>query len=116
MSKTCEQAKTLLDEMSSNYSQWQNERAPVATRKVHAIEEIDLNSKIDKLIAMLSKEESIENLVEKNEIDVNYVGRNSYGNNGFRNNNNFQRPYPSNNYAPQNNSSTQNSNSYDMLK
>ena len=100
-----------------NYSQWHTERS--TSKKVHAIEEINvLNGKMDELIKLFAKNSVssdsndmlLSTLIENNNesMDVNFVGRNNFGNNAYRGNFN-PRPYPSN---PSNNYGNSYNNSY----
>ena len=77
----------------ANYSQWQTERS--TSKKVHAIEEINVFSgKMDELMRLFAtKSASIDptdiplsTLIENNNesMDVNFVGRNNFGNNACR--------------------------------
>ena len=88
----------------ANYSQWHTERS--SSKKVHAIEEINvLSEKMDELMKVFATKNtsldpndmSLSTLIENNNesMDVNFVGRNSFGNNAYRRNFN-PRPYPSN--------------------
>src|SRR4051812_25657521 len=109
-------ATKLLDNIMVNYSQWHTERS--TNKKVHAIEEINvLSEKMDGLRNLFVKSVScdpnnmpLSTLLENNNesMDVNFVGRNSFGNNGYRGNFN-SRPYPSN---PSNNYGNSYNNSY----
>ena len=67
-----------------NYSQWHTERSSTS-KKVHASAPIDPNDM------------PFSTLIENNNepIDVNFVGRNNFGNNTYRGNFN-SRPFPSN--------------------
>jgi len=73
---------------------------------VHAIEEINvLSGKMDELMKMFATKNTpldpndmpLSSLIENNNesMDVNFVGRNSFGNNAYRGNFNA-RPFPSN--------------------
>jgi len=95
-------AKKLLANIMANYSQWHTERS--SSKKVHAIEEINvLSEKMDELMKMFAnKNTSLDpnemplfTLIENNNesMDVNFVGRNSFGNNAYTGNFN-RRPYP----------------------
>src|SRR3954464_7036361 len=56
MSKTLGAATKLLDEVMTNYSQWNTERAPTG-RKVNSVEEISsLNEKVDLIMSLLTKQ------------------------------------------------------------
>ena len=88
----------------ANYFQWHTERT--SSKKVHAIEEINvLSGKMDELMRLFAtKSASIDpndmplsTLIENNNesMDVNFDGRNSFGNNAYRGNFN-SRPFPSN--------------------
>ena len=97
-------ATKLLDNIMANYSQWHTERS--SSKKVHAIEEINvLSEKMDELMKMFAPKNTpldpndmpLSTLLENNNesMDVNFVGRNSFGNNAYRGNFNA-RPFPSN--------------------
>ena len=101
----------------ANYSQWHTERS--SSKKVHAIEEINvLSEKMDELMKMFAPKNTpldpndipLSTLLENNNesMDVNFVGRNSFGNNAYRGNFNA-RPFPSN---PSNNYGNFYNNSY----
>ena len=75
-------------------------------KKVHAIEEINvLSGKMDELMKLFATKNTpldpndmpFSTLIENNNesMDVNFVGRNSFGNNAYRGNFN-PRPFPSN--------------------
>ena len=104
MEITLGDATKLLDNIMANYSQWHTERS--SSKKVHAIEEINvLSGKMDELMKLFATKNTpldpndmplstlIENTNES--MDVNFVGRNSFGNNAYRGNFN-PRPFPSN--------------------
>src|SRR3954462_8987994 len=60
MSTTLGVATKLLDEMMTNYSQWDTERAPTG-RKVKSVEEIpSLNEKVDLIMSLLTKQSPID--------------------------------------------------------
>ncbi len=97
-------ATKLLDSIMANYSQWHTERS--SSKKVHAIEEINvLSGKMDELMKLFATKSGpidpndmpLSSLIENNNesMDVNFVGRNSFGNNAYRGNFNA-RPFPSN--------------------
>src|SRR5664279_2912393 len=90
MSNTLGASTKLLDDMMVNYSQWHTERAPTG-KKVNSVEEISsLNEKVDMIMSMLASKQ----------VYFNFVARNNFNNNAYRNNyggNNNFRPYPSNN-------------------
>ena len=105
MEITLGEATKLLDNIMVNYSQWYTERSSTS-RKVHETEEINvLSGKMDELMKLFaSKSASIDpndmplsTLIENNNesMDVNFVGRNNFGNNAYRGNFN-SRPFPSN--------------------
>ena len=105
MEITLGEATKLLDNIMVNYSQWHAERSSTS-KKVHAIEEINaLCGKMDelmKLFAIMSvssgpNDMPLSTLIENNNesMDVNFVGRNNFGNNAYRGNFNA-RPFPSN--------------------
>ena len=117
MEITLGDATKLLDNIMANYSQWHTERS--SSKKVHAIEEINvLSEKMDELMKMFAPKNTpldpndmpLSTLLENNNesMDVNFVGRNSFGNNAYRGNFN-PRPYPSN---PSNNYGNSYNNSY----
>src|SRR5664279_4412195 len=109
MSTNLGAATKLLDYMMANYSQWHTERAPTG-KKVNSVEEISsLNEKVDMIMSMLATKQvhidpnnvPLASLIEqdKDQVDVNFIARNNFNNNAYRNNfggNNF-KPYPSNN-------------------
>src|SRR6187399_494346 len=87
-----------------NYAQWHTERS--TSKKVHAIEEISvLSGKMDELMKLFAtmsasydpNDMPLSTLIENNNesLDVNFVGRNNFGNNDYRGNFN-PRPFPSN--------------------
>src|SRR3989337_4321781 len=103
MKITLGETTKLLDNILANYSQWHTERAS-SSKKVHAIEEISvLSGKIDKLMKLFASKSvpidpndmPLSTLVENNNesMDVNFVGRNNFGNNAYRGNFN-PRPFP----------------------
>ena len=78
-----------------NYSQCHTKRS--TNKKVHAIEEINiLNGKMDELMKLFANKSisydpndvPLSTLIENNNesMDVNFVGRNSFGNNAYRGN------------------------------
>ena len=78
-----------------NYSQWHTERS--TSKKVHTIEEINvLSGKMDELMKLFATESApvdpndmpLSTLIENNNesMDVNFVGRNNFGNNAYRGN------------------------------
>ena len=95
----------------ANYSQWHTERSSTS-KKVHPIEENNtLSGKMDELMKLIASKSApfdpndmplstlIENTNES--MDVNFVGRNNFGNNAYRGNFN-PRLFPtnsSNNYG-----------------
>ena len=104
MEITLGEATKFLDNIMANYSQWHTERS--TSKKVHAIEEINvLSGKMDKLMKLLATKNTpldpnympLSTLIENNNesMDVNFVCRNSFGNNAYRGNFN-PRPFPSN--------------------
>ena len=104
MEITLGNATKLLDNIMANYSQWHTKRS--SSKKVHAIEEINvLSEKMDELMKMFDPKNTpldlndmlLSTLLENNNesVDMNFVGRNSFGNNAYRGNFN-PRPYPSN--------------------
>ena len=85
------EATKLLDNIIVNYSQWHTERSSTC-KKVHAIEEINvLNGKMDELLKLFASKSApidsngmpLSTLIENNNesMDVNFVGRNNFGNN-----------------------------------
>ena len=87
-----------------NYSQWHTERS--TNKKMHPIEEINvLSGKMDELMKFFASKSPpidpndmpLSTLIENNNesMDVNFVGRNNFGNNAYRGNFN-SRPFPSN--------------------
>ena len=103
-----------------NYSQWHTERS--TSKKVHAIEEINvLSGKMDELMNFFANKSvssdpndmPLSTLIENNDesMDVNFVGRNNFGNNVYRGNFN-PRPFPSNS---SNNYGNSYNNSYGIL-
>ena len=117
MEITLGEATKLLDNIMSNYSQWHTERS--SNKKVHAIEEINvLSGKMDELMKLFATKSvssdpndmPLSTLIENNNesMDVNFVGKNNFGNNTYRGNFN-PRPYPSN---PSNNYGNSYNNSY----
>lgn len=90
MSKTVGEAKSILESILQNYSQWNTERAPNPTKKINSIEETnDLSSKMDTILAFINKQNMenvpLQELVGSNSesVDVNFVR--NYGSNGFGN-------------------------------
>ena len=88
-------ATKLLDNIMANYSQWHTERS--SSKKVHAIEEVNvLSGKMDELMILFATKNipldpndmPLSSLIENNNesMDVNFVGRNSFGNNEYRGN------------------------------
>ena len=118
MEITLGEATKLLDNIMVNYSQWHTERSSTS-KKVHAIEEINvLSGKMDELMKLFANKSAhtdpndmpLSTLIENNNesMDVNFFGRNNFGNNAYRGNFNL-RPYPSN---PSNNYGNSYNNSY----
>src|SRR3954466_7873507 len=111
MSTTLGASTKLLDEMILNYSQWYTERSP-SGKKVNSIEEISsLNEKVDLIMYLLTKQAPIDpqdvplnSLVAQEQVDMNFISRNNFNNNAYRNNfgSNNPRPFPSNNYGNNN--------------
>ena len=90
MEITLGEATKLLDNIMANYSQWHTERS--SSKKVHAIEEINvLSGKMDELMKLFANKSvssdpndmPLSTLIENNNesMDVNFVGRNNFGNN-----------------------------------
>ena len=107
MEITLGEANKLLDNNLANYSQWHTERSSTC-KKVHAIEEINvLSGKIDELMKLFARKGAhidpndmpLSTLIENNNesMDLNFVGRNNFGNNAYRGSFN-PRPFPSNSY------------------
>jgi hypothetical protein len=113
MGKTIVEAKAILESILQNYSQWHTERAPMPSKKVSSIEEVDiLSNKMDVILAYINKQ-NVENvplheLVGNNaeSVDVNFVR--NFGNNGYGNNyNSYNRPpYVPNKYTTSSNVSS----------
>src|ERR1041384_3783171 len=111
MSTTLGATTKLLDEMMLNYSQWHTERSPTGN-KVNSIEEISsLNEKDDLIMSLLTKQAPIDphdvplnSLVAQEQVDVNFISRNSFNNNAYRSNfgSNNPRPFPFKNYGNNN--------------
>ena len=113
MEITLGEATKLLDNIMVNYSQWHTERS--TNKKVHAIEEINvLSGKMDELMKLFANKSvssdpndmPLSTLIENNNesMDVNFVGRNNFGNNAYGGN--FKpRPFPSNSSNNYSNSS-----------
>ena len=89
MEITLGDATKLLDNIMANYSQWHTKRS--TSKKVHAIEEINvLSGKMDELMKLFASKSvssdpndmSLSTLIENNNesMDVNFVGRNNFGN------------------------------------
>ena len=104
MEITLGEATKLLDNIMVNYSQWHTERS--TSKKVHAIEEINvLSGNMDELMKLFANKSAptdpndmpLSTLIENNNesMDVNFVGRNNFGNNAYRCNFNSM-PFPSN--------------------
>ena len=117
MEITFGEATKLLDNIMVNYSQWHTEIS--TNKKVHAIEEINvLSGKMDELMKLFANKSAptdpnympFSTLIQNNNeyMNVNFVGRNNFGNNAYRGNFN-PRPYPSN---PSNNYGNSYNNSY----
>ena len=81
-------------------------RKSSTSKKVHGIEEINtLSENMDEIMKLISSKSApiepndmpLYNLIENNNesMDVNFVGRNNFGNNAYRGNFN-PRPFPSN--------------------
>ena len=106
MEITLGEATKFLDIIMVNYSQWHTERS--TSKKVHAIAEINvLSGKMDELMKLFANKSAhtdpndmpLSTLIENNNesMDVNFVGRNNFGNNAYRGNFN-SRPFPSNSF------------------
>ena len=120
MEITLGEATKLLDNIMLNYSQWHTETS--TSKKVHVIEEINvLSGNMDELMKLFannsapidSNDMHLSTLIENNNesMDVNFVGRNNFGNNAYGGNFN-RRPCPSN---PSNNYCNSYNNSYGNL-
>jgi hypothetical protein len=105
MEITLGEATKLLDNIMVNYSQWHTKRS-FTSKKVHVIEEINvLSGKMDELMKLFASKSAsfdpndmpLSTLIDNNNeyMDVNFVGRNNFGNNAYRGNFN-PRPFPSN--------------------
>ena len=92
MEITLGEATKLLDNIMVNYSQWHTERS--TSKKVHAIEEINvLSGKMDELMKLFATKSApidpndmpLSTLIGNNNesMDVNFVGRNNFGNNAI---------------------------------
>ena len=114
MEITLGEATKLLDNIMVNYSQWHTERS--TRKKVHAIEEINvLSGKMDELMKLFANKSApidpndmpLSTFIENNNesMDVNFVGRNNFGNNAYRGKFN-PRPYRSNSSNNYGNSTT----------
>ena len=101
MEITLGEATKLLDNIMVNYYQWHTERS--TSKKVHAIEEINvLSGKMDELMNFFANNRAptdpndmpLPTLIENNNesMDVNFVGRNNFGINAYRDNFN-SRPF-----------------------
>src|SRR6187401_1861103 len=101
MEITLGESTKLLDNIMVNYSQWHTERS--TSKKVHAIEEISvLSGKMDELMKLFAAKSAssdpndmpLSTLIENNNVslDVNFLGRNNFGNNVYRGNFN-PRPF-----------------------
>jgi hypothetical protein len=56
MGKTIIEAKAILESILQNYSQWHTERAPMPSKKVSSIEEVDvLSNKMSAILAYNNK-------------------------------------------------------------
>jgi len=95
MEITLGDATKLLDNIMANYSQWHTERS--SSKKVHAIEEINvLRGKMDELMKLFATKNTpldpndmpLSTFIENNNesMDVNFVGRNCFGNNAYTGN------------------------------
>jgi hypothetical protein len=127
MENTLGEATKLLDNIIAKYSKWHTERSSTS-KKVHAIEEINtLSGKMDELMKLFaSKSDPIDTndmplstLIENNNnsMDVNFIGRNNFGNNAYRGNFN-PRSFPSNssnNYGNYYNNYYGNYNKYPLI-
>ena len=102
MEITLGEATKVLYNIMVNSSQWHTERS--TSKKVHAIEEINvLSGKMDELMKLFANKNAssdpndmpLSALIENNNesMDVNFVGRNNFGNNAYRGNFN-SRQFP----------------------
>jgi hypothetical protein len=98
MGKTIVEARAILESILQNNSQWHTKRAPMPSKKVSSIEEVDiLLNKMDTILAYINKQ-NVENvplheLVGSNaeSVDANFVR--NFGNNGHGNNyNSYNKP------------------------
>jgi hypothetical protein len=113
MGKTIVDAKAILESILQNYSQWHTKRAPMPSKKVSLIEEVDvLSNKMDAILAYINNQ-NVENvplheLVGNNDesVDVNFVR--NFSDNGYGNNyNSYNRPpYVPNKYTTSSNVSS----------
>jgi hypothetical protein len=56
MGKTIVESKAILESILQNHSQWHTERAPMPSKKVSLIEEVDiLSNKMDAILAYINK-------------------------------------------------------------
>ena len=105
MEITLGEAIKILYNIMVNYSQWHTERSSTS-KKLYAIEEINtLSGKMDELMKLVASkivtidpnDMPLSTFIDNNNeyMDVNFVGRNNFGNNAYRGNFN-PRPYPSN--------------------
>ena len=96
MEITLGEATKHLDNIMANYSQWHTERSSTS-KKVHVIEEINtLSGKMGELMKLIAsksapidpKDIPLYTLIENNNesMDVNFVGRNNFGNNAYKGN------------------------------
>ena len=94
MEITLGEATKLLYNIVVNYSQWLTERSSTS-KKVHAVEEINvLSGKMDELMKLFASKSApidpddmpLSTLIDNNNesMDVNFVGRNNFGNNAYR--------------------------------
>ena len=94
MEITFGESTKILDNIMANYSRWHTERSSTS-KKVHAIEEINtLSGKMDELMKLIASKSapidpndmSLSTFIENNKesMDVNFFGRNNFGNNVYR--------------------------------
>ena len=105
MEITLGEATKLLDNIMVNYSQWHTGGSSTS-KKVNAIEEVNiLSGKMDELMKLFASNSApidpndmpLSTFIDNNNesMDVNFVGRNNFGNISYRGNFN-PRPFPSN--------------------
>ena len=110
MSFTLGAATKLIDNMMTNYSEWQSARAPQG-KKGNSVEETSsLNDKMDAIMSMLASGKIYVDpnniplaslMAQEEHVDVNFIRNNNFNNNAYRNNfgNSNYKPYPPNTYG-----------------